>query len=410
MAPKKTSSVWKFFNKIDDKSSKCKLCLKIIRSAGNTTNLMGHIRNIHKSSYLEIVPKPKSGILEKGHSKTKETSASDNDSDLCKPSTSSVVKCAETSSQDSSKDCAETRNIDTEQESQMILPLKRQKTITASFTEIDVFSPSGDKTRKINNCILYMICKDHQPFSIVENEGFHNLMKVVAPHYKIPSRTSITRWLDQKFEALSTNFKTKLSTIEYITLTTDIWSDTMNMKSFLGVTAHFGFDIELYAVTLGVYELNQRHTSDYIAAELIKTCEAWGIHKEKVSAVVTDNAANMVKAVELAFGKKKTYSLSPVARLNENPLEVWKDIKIQFPKLYKIAFKFLTMVGTSVPSERLFSKAAQRGLNPFIGFTYKGVRMKTAHGRRILGLAASPLSLNTAFEPSKIKMEYPVAA
>lgn len=52
---------------------------------------------------------------------------------------------------------------------------------------------------------------------------------------------------------------------------------------------------------------------------------------------------------------------------------------------------------------------AEGDLNPFIGFTYKGVRMKTAHGRRILGLAASPLSLNTAFEPSKIKMEYPVA-
>lgn len=93
-----------------------------------------------------------------------------------------------------------------------------------------------------------------------------------------------------------------------LTLTTDIWTDTMNMKSFLGVTAHFGFDIVLYAVTLGVYELDQRHTSDYIAAELIKTCEAWGIHKEKVSVVVTDNAANMFKAVELAFGKK-TYSL-----------------------------------------------------------------------------------------------------
>lgn len=51
---------------------------------------------------------------------------------------------------------------------------------------------------------------------------------------------------------------------------------------------------------------------------------------------------------------------------------------------------------------------AEGGLNPFIGFTYKGVRMKTAHGR-ILGLAASPLSLNTAIEPSKIKKKYPVA-
>ena len=53
------------------------------------------------------------------------------------------------------------------------------------------------------------------------------------------------------------------------------------------------------------------------------------------------------------------YLRSPVGRLNENPLEIWNDLKIQLPKLHLIAYKYLTMVGTSVPSERLFSKAAQ---------------------------------------------------
>ncbi|GBP56345.1 Zinc finger BED domain-containing protein 1 [Eumeta japonica] len=53
------------------------------------------------------------------------------------------------------------------------------------------------------------------------------------------------------------------------------------------------------------------------------------------------------------------YLRSPVARLSENPLEIWNDLKIQLPKLHSIAYKYLTMVGTSVPSERLFSKAAQ---------------------------------------------------
>lgn len=53
------------------------------------------------------------------------------------------------------------------------------------------------------------------------------------------------------------------------------------------------------------------------------------------------------------------YLRTLVCRLKENPLEMWKDMKLQFPKLYKVAFKFLTMVGSSVPSERLLSKAAQ---------------------------------------------------
>ena len=48
-----------------------------------------------------------------------------------------------------------------------------------------------------------------------------------------------------------------------------------------------------------------------------------------------------------------------MVELNENPLETWNDLKIQLPKPYAVAYKYLTMVGTSVSSERLFSKAAQ---------------------------------------------------
>ena len=48
-----------------------------------------------------------------------------------------------------------------------------------------------------------------------------------------------------------------------------------------------------------------------------------------------------------------------MVELNENLLEIWNDLKIQLPKLYSVAYKCLTMVGTSVPSEHLFSKAAQ---------------------------------------------------
>ncbi|XP_036319608.1 zinc finger BED domain-containing protein 4-like [Rhagoletis pomonella] len=53
------------------------------------------------------------------------------------------------------------------------------------------------------------------------------------------------------------------------------------------------------------------------------------------------------------------YLRATVGRLNENPLEIWADFKQQFPKLFHIAYKHLTIVASSVPSERLFSKASQ---------------------------------------------------
>ncbi|KAF2890155.1 hypothetical protein ILUMI_16018 [Ignelater luminosus] len=63
---------------------------------------------------------------------------------------------------------------------------KRQKSIMSSFEEIYAFSASDNKALKINSALIYMICKDNQPFTIVENEGFRNLIKVITPHYKLP--------------------------------------------------------------------------------------------------------------------------------------------------------------------------------------------------------------------------------
>ncbi|CAB3230265.1 unnamed protein product [Arctia plantaginis] len=81
----------------------------------------------------------------------------------------------------------------------------------------------------------------------------------------------------------------------------------------------------------------------------------WDHHHKLVSKSWKSSQSDDAISDELSI-----YLRSPVSgRLNENPLEIWQDLKIQFPKLYKIAFKYLTIVGTSVPSERLFSKAAQ---------------------------------------------------
>nr|XP_037877017.1 E3 SUMO-protein ligase ZBED1-like [Bombyx mori] len=310
MGPKKKSSVWQFFNKIDDKKTKCKLCQKEIKSAGNTTNLIGHIRNVHKAAYLEIQPKQTTfnavtttdEISNPLDLDTKVTPYNKMDDGVLQFQPVPSCSGSQRSGAPLPKTVNETIDSDLDEN---VTPLKRQRTIQAAFKDISSYSESGAKTRKLNNCLLFMICKDHQSFSIVENEGFKTLMKTVAPQYKLPSRTTLRRWLDDKYEVISETIKKMLSSIEDITLTTDIWSDTLNMKSFLGITAHFGIDIELYSVTLGVYELDERHTSDYLSEILLKVCQDWKIDQENVTAVVTDNAANIVKAIELAFGRRK---------------------------------------------------------------------------------------------------------
>lgn len=225
MPPTKKSIVWQYYEKNDEKTARCKLCQKNVKTAGNTSNAITHIKDIHKAVYLEVFQ----------NKNTAAAAAVTKDSDLSNPipssskqdnitmskSTVNEHQLLPSTSTSQPMDTSEisTNNSQTDQKIDYTreLPFKRQRSIESSFGEIYAYTSTGDKTKRINNAIMFMICKDNQPFLLVENEGFKNLLKVTAPHYKIPSRSTVTRWLDEKYDALSTVMKTNLYCVENLT-------------------------------------------------------------------------------------------------------------------------------------------------------------------------------------------------
>lgn len=165
----------------------------------------------------------------------------------------------------------------------------------------------GAKSLSITNSLVYMLVKDNMPLSSTEKDGFKYFMNKVIPMYKVPSRKTITQLINSKYDILSSQIKNKLSLVENITITTDIWTDTLNTKSFLGMTAHYLSisKLELKSVTLGVVELDERHTSDNIVGWIKDLLHKWGIEKDQVFLVVTDSGCNIKNAVYNYFGKEK---------------------------------------------------------------------------------------------------------
>lgn len=53
----------------------------------------------------------------------------------------------------------------------------------------------------------------------------------------------------------------------------------------------------------------------------------------------------------------RQYLNRPVCSRDTNPLEEWEKYKIIYPHIYEIAREHLGILATSVPCERLFSKA-----------------------------------------------------
>ena len=83
---------------------------------------------------------------------------------------------------------------------------------------------------------------------------------------------------------------------QYVSLTTDFWTSLAN-DSYLGVTAHMVTpNWKLSSYVLQTQEVEESHTAERVAQLLEATAREWEI-TEKVAAITTDNAPNMVKAV-----------------------------------------------------------------------------------------------------------------
>lgn len=134
--------------------------------------------------------------------------------------------------------------------------------------------------------------------------------------------------MHEKYECLSNIVKDDLSKVKYVTLTTDVWSAMLNNVSYLEVTCHFINNYELQSVNIGVTELNDNHTSENLKNWLLQIIKEWKINLESIVAVVSDNAANIKKAIKDAFGDNccleclaHTLNLVPSAILSSNDIK-----------------------------------------------------------------------------------------
>lgn len=56
----------------------------------------------------------------------------------------------------------------------------------------EVFNSTSQRAQRITNAVLCFICKDLHPYSLVDNEGFRQLLNECEPGYAIPTRRFIT--------------------------------------------------------------------------------------------------------------------------------------------------------------------------------------------------------------------------
>lgn len=56
MAKKTRSPVWEVFKEVDKNEVICTLCKDIVKTKGNTTNMVSHLRHSHPTVHEQILP------------------------------------------------------------------------------------------------------------------------------------------------------------------------------------------------------------------------------------------------------------------------------------------------------------------------------------------------------------------
>nr|XP_017093875.2 E3 SUMO-protein ligase ZBED1-like [Drosophila bipectinata] len=148
--------------------------------------------------------------------------------------------------------------------------------------------------------VMLMIARDVQPFSMVEDDGFRNLMQHMDPKYKMPSRTFFREvMLPKIYKDLRKDLECELEGVQYVAITTDGWTSRAN-KAFITVSCHYvNKQFQLITAVLSTASLltPTNHSAMNIADTIRQVLNEWKL-LHKVVTIVTDNDATMKKACE----------------------------------------------------------------------------------------------------------------
>jgi len=204
------SVVWKFFriDDVDDAFAKCNICSKeLTRGQKNkgpksysTAPLHNHLKQWHKADY-------EAAYAEADEEKTNRT---DDPVSL----TPKERKLKEMSAV--------------------------QVTLHGCFQTKKIWDNNDSRSQAITKKIVKMIAADNQPFSIVEDQGFIELMAHLEPRYLIPSRKYFTQEALPKFYTNGrSSIAEEINEAKFLSFTSDLWTCPHSHESFISLTGHW---------------------------------------------------------------------------------------------------------------------------------------------------------------------------
>ncbi|KAL4123109.1 hypothetical protein QTP88_015339 [Uroleucon formosanum] len=279
MSYRSKSWVWQYGKRQGDKAF-CDLCddnsNKVFCCAGGSTGSFGrHLKLIHNINRSSQNPS------DDNCREDKECNTVDN-----------LTQCSLSSSNNLNTECSSSSSEFREPQ-----PRKRRRTYIDKNIDRNRICTS-ERTEEIHQALAKMIAMNQMPLSFCSSSGFKQFMSIVEPNYIICKEGAIKQRLKGLKSSVEYMIKKELKDASNVSCTTDCWS-SIAQETYITVTAHFIDDQWCpKSYTLTTHKLDDRHTASNLSNQLEITFNKWDIG-QKIMSVVTDNAKNVLNAVNL---------------------------------------------------------------------------------------------------------------
>lgn len=150
---------------------------------------------------------------------------------------------------------------------------------------------------KFKSCIVEMVVKNSIPLTFFSCPAFVSLNGEMAQRLGVSlTRDSIRNLVIEEAEKNKTKLKEILHG-KFIYLKMD--ACTRHRVNYFAINVQFiDHDQKVVICTLAVKDTKAQHTSDYLQNQVMDVLKDFGITKEQILLIVTDNASNMISTIE----------------------------------------------------------------------------------------------------------------
>nr|XP_016927774.1 E3 SUMO-protein ligase ZBED1 [Drosophila suzukii] len=336
------SKIWKYYDKLDRNSALCQLCEKIIKTSGNTSNLMKHMKTHPQVDLFDDDTVVVRGIYkrrEQDEHKRRmrkvmalKEESSDFHSELLLKAAKEADDIIEVEAHGLAKTPLEdhiseqsvgyawvtpeaaTAGTETVSAEDIIEFEPKEETEEPDRNSIhqvqDVTLPEADNLnievavpslRSFHRHLAFFICRDRQPMQLLQGEGFQHLVKVLCPTYNPPSLPELEAIICRESELQRSKLRHQLAATSSLSLSCSMHTKNEG-PSWLELVVHFYEGRQRISRTLSAQSLSDTLTSNLVVDRLDRVCQRYDITKSKISCVTTRNSRLLEEAVNSFLG------------------------------------------------------------------------------------------------------------